>query len=403
MSETIQVKFHGLATGGSVVGKVIGPEGSERVGMTAFVPFATPGTEADVTVTVPHKRHVEATLTKLPKGKCQHFTVCGGCDLQHLDYTEQLQLKRDMVASALQKGGLPEVEVAKVVPSAPYGWRRRVTLHVNAVGEIGYRPRGTHDLLTPKMCPVADSTIEAFLKKGFKFPAKLPHGGTFYLEVGEDDQLYGMLRTGMLDKEGMIASAEALDARVAGGVVEVARNSEIRFGDVDNHPTLGSFSQANGEINEKLQKAVVAGAGKAETALDLYAGAGNFAFPLVAAGLGVTAVESDIALVAAAREEARKRGMAERLQVIRERVEVYLKKDPAPVEYLVADPPRTGLGTLAPRLTFAQNMALISCDLAVAVRDLKALQESGWKIGRVTPFDMFPQTAHIELLTLLSR
>lgn len=403
MSETIRVKFHGLATGGSVVGKIIGPEGSERIGMTAFVPFATPDTEADATITVPHKRHVEAALAKLPKGKCQHFTVCGGCDIQHLDYTEQLRLKREMVTSALQKGGLPDLEVAKVVASPPYGWRRRVTLHVNYKGEIGYRPRGTHDLMIPKECPVSDPVIEAFLKKGFKFPANLPHGGTFYLEVGDDGKLYGMLRTGMMDKEGMLASAEALDARVAGGVVEVARNSEIRFGDIDNHPTIGSFSQANGEINKKLQDAVVAGAGNAQTALDLYAGAGNFAFPLVTAGLGVTAVESDIALVTAARDEARKRGMTARLQVIRERVEVYLKGEPAPVEYLVADPPRAGLGNLAPRLTFAQNMALISCDLAVAVRDLKALQESGWKIGRVIPFDMFPQTAHIELLTLLSR
>jgi 23S rRNA (uracil1939-C5)-methyltransferase len=185
--------------------------------------------------------------------------------------------------------------------------------------------------------------------------------------------------------------------------VEVAKTSEIRFGEVDSHPTLGSFSQANSEINEKLCAAVVAGADGAETSLDLYAGAGNFAFPLVKAGLGVTAVEADIALVSAARERARSEGVAERLQVIQKRVEVYLKGTPAPTGYLVADPPRAGLGPLAEKLTFAPKMALISCDLAVAVRDLNALGAAGWTIETIHPFDMFPQTGHIELLTLLTR
>ncbi len=403
MSETIRVKFHGLASGGSIVGKVVGPEGDARIGMTAFVPFATPGEESEVTITATHKRHLEAALTVLPTGKCNLFTACGGCDLQHLDYAEQLRLKKEMVLGALKSGGLADVSVADVVPSAPWGWRRRVALHVDQKGGMGYRPRGSHDLLTPKQCPVSDAQIEAFLKKGFHFPGTFPHGATFYLEVGDDGRLYGMLRTGMLDKEGMHACAEALDARLAGGVVEVARNSEIRFGDADLHPTLGSFSQANGEVNEKLCAAVVKHASGAQTALDLYAGAGNFAFPLVAAGIGVTAVESDIALVAAARAEAQKRGVAERMQVLRERVEVYLKGNPAPTDFLVADPPRAGLGAMAAKLTFAPRLALISCDLAVAIRDLKALKESGWEISGIQPFDMFPQTAHIELLTTLHR
>ena len=235
------------------------------------------------------------------------------------------------------------------------------------------------------------------------FGATFPHGATLFLEVGDDGRLYAMLRTGMLDKEGMHHCAEALDARVAGGVVEVAKNSEIRFGDVDLHPTLGSFSQANGEINAKLVKAVCDRAAGAQTALDLYAGAGNFALALAESGLGVSAVESDIALISAGRAEALKRGLSERLQFFPQRVEKFLSGKPTPVEYLVCDPPRGGLGGLAEKLDFAPRMVLISCDMASAVRDLNALKACGWAVEEAIPFDMFPQTAHVELLSVLQK
>ena len=407
VGDTVSVTFHGIAVGGSIVGKVTGPEGDGRIGMTAFVPFASPGGSADVKVTAAHKRHLEgelaAGMVPLAVPPCRHFTVCGGCDLQHLPYELQLSAKKSMIEGALKSGGLGDIPVADFVYGPEYAWRRRVALHVDAAGGIGYRPRKSHSILTPKDCPISVEPIEAFLKKGFRFDAVLPHGGTLYLEVGDDGRLYAMLRTGMLDKEGMHKCAEALDARVAGGVVEVAKNSEIRFGDADLHPTLGSFSQANGFVNARLVEAVCAGAGAAHTALDLYAGAGNFALPLAEAGLGVTAVESDVALIAAGRAASEAKGLAARVQFVQQRVEKYLSGTPAPVEYLVADPPRGGLGAISGRLGFAPRLALISCDLAVAARDLRALKEQGWTVDGVQPFDLFPQTAHVELLTLLHR
>ena len=407
MSEIVSVAFHGIAVGGEAVGKVVGPEGDERIGMTAFAPFGTPGATQEVTVTKAHKRHLEAALVSPPlpgeNETCRHYTICGGCDLQHLPYEAQLAAKKALVEGTFKTRGLADVPVRDVVASAPWNYRKRVALHVNGIGSIGYRPRKSHEILTPKACPIADVQIQAFLKKGFKFDAILPHGGTLYLEVGDDGRLYAMLRTGMLDKEGMHKCAEALDDRVAGGVVEVAKNSEIRFGDVDLHPTLGSFSQANAEVNAKLVKTVCDKAAGAQTALDLYAGAGNFAFALAASGLGVSAVESDIALIAAGRAEAQAKGVSERVQFFQQRVEKFLAGTPTPVEYLVCDPPRSGLENLAAKLTFAPRMALVSCDLAAGVRDLNALKEIGWEIEEAIPFDMFPQTAHVELLTVLRR
>ena len=76
---------------------------------------------------------------------------------------------------------------------------------------------------------------------------------------------------------------------------------------------------------------------------------------------------------------------------------------PKPVDVIVADPPRAGLGKLAPLVNFGRHMVLVSCHLPSAVRDIKNLQGAGWTVEAVEAFDMFAQTTNVELLTHLRR
>ena len=83
-------------------------------------------------------------------------------------------------------------------------------------------------------------------------------------------------------------------------------------------------------------------------------------------------------------------------------VEDYFLQRTQPVDLVVADPPRGGLGKIASRLNFCKSLCLVSCHLPSAVRDIRTLTESGWRIERIIPFDMFPQTAYVELLTIMT-
>ena len=166
---------------------------------------------------------------------------------------------------------------------------------------------------------------------------------------------------------------------------------------------VGVFSQANSTVNAELVGRIVALGEGAQRACDLYAGAGNFALPLAEAGLTVTAVEVSKRLVNAGRELAEERGISEKVRFIASDVATFLNHAHPPVDLIVADPPRAGLGKLVNALPDAKTLALISCDLACAVRDLKGLVGEGWKVESVTPLDMFAQTAQIELLSVLRR
>lgn len=362
MSDELLATLDGLSTSGAAVGRVVGPVGAPEIGMAVFVPFAAPAETVQVRVTRRQARFLEAELVSIEiaspdrvEPSCPHFGVCGGCDLQHLSYKGQLAAKHAMVVSALQKGGLT-VTVAPVVPSPPYGYRRRLTLQLQE-GRVGYFQRRSHTHLPITVCPVAVPELQTWL---------------------EDDRP----RRG----EGTI-TVERLDD----GTVAAERNA------------VGTFSQANGVVNQELVKRIVALGKDEQRACDLYAGDGNFALPLAAAGLSVTAVEVSKRLVNAGRELAEERELSEKVRFIASDVATYLNHALPPVDLIVADPPRAGLGKLVSALPEAKTLALISCDLACAVRDLKGLVGEGWRLESVTPLDMFAQTAQIELLSVLRR
>jgi 23S rRNA (uracil1939-C5)-methyltransferase len=423
----VTVETRGLAVGGAAVGRVTGPDGSPLVGMTAFVPFAAPGESVRAAVRKRQSRFLEADLltveTASPERvepRCPYFGMCGGCDVQHLSYDAQLLAKRDMVRGALRAGGLGDAvteRVAEVVPGPPYGYRQRITLHLDKTGRLGYFRRRSHTLFVPETCPISVPAIDAWLARGFTLEGILTGvEGDLAVEAAENG-IFGVLRIPAPRPPQPVVEAviERMAANFAGGALDVGGKSAASFGTSEMvrrmeaeevHGTAGVFSQVNPAVNAKLVGRVVGIAQTvgAKTAHDLYAGAGNFALPLAdAAGARVFAVESDPVLVTVGRSEAARRGLNERVFFVESDMEKFLRKRPEPVDLVVADPPRAGLGDLAERMDYSAHLALISCHLPSAVRDLKALLQVGWEVREVVPFDMFAQTAYVELLSVLER
>ena len=138
---------------------------------------------------------------------------------------------------------------------------------------------------------------------------------------------------------------------------------------------------------------------------DLYAGAGNFSFPMARVGARITAVECDKRLAGFGAENARRLQFTKEVEFVTSSVEKFLKKvrKEKPPELIVADPPRSGLGPVASMLPDAQRLILISCHQPSFVRDLVTLRNSGWRLHTILPFDMFAQTSYLEILSVFTR
>jgi 23S rRNA (uracil1939-C5)-methyltransferase len=424
------VSIRSIAVGGAGVGDVraagLGGEGLE--GIRAFVPFTCPGDEVVAKVTVRKERFIETEVVRISRPSpsrvtpaCPYYGSCGGCELQHIDYGAQREGKHDMVRGALRAAKLPPFVqdlTEPIVPSRPYGYRRRVTLHIDGAGRVGYYQRRTRDVIPVHQCPISVESINDRLTHLQDLPPlQLREAeGTLVVEAGE----MGVSATLKLPKVAAAYDVHALLELfrdtfpslliVAAGkpVASIgSRTIPLRLGGRVVEVPAGSFSQVNWGINEALVAHVVMTAMAESTGVahDLYAGAGNFAIPLASRGVRVTAVEAGGDLVAVGAAQALSLGLSNLLRFEGGSVERFLRKNPDPrgVDLVVADPPRSGLGPLAERLGYAPRLILVSCHLPSFVRDLGALMRSGWRPERITPFDMFAQTSYLEIVTELRR
>lgn len=171
----------------------------------------------------------------------------------------------------------------------------------------------------------------------------------------------------------------------------------------------GGFTQVNPEVNRLLVESILKEAaeltGRPKTALDLYAGLGNISIPLAKSGFQVTAVEQSAEGAEAAAHNAR--GL-ENCAIIRrpsEKAVADLAKAGRTFRLIILDPPRSGARDLAPTLgrLGAETVIYVACHPAVLERDVPAFISLGYRLERLTAFDMFPRTSHLETLALLRR
>lgn len=419
----LTVNIRNLAFGGDGVGEVCEATDESLLGISAFVPFTVPGERIHARILEKKKRFVRAELIELPiepsehriKPECRFFGICGGCELQHIDYAEQLRLKFEMIRGALRAGRLSSQAVEalqQIVPSEPFGYRRRVTLHLSQTGLIGFYREHSRSVVSIDRCPVATPEISALLPKLPSFAHQVKGKVSSVVLESDAAGTVAVLKSAYAltkrDIELIIGEArKCFESAVllsgnesVGGFGREILELELSNGFPLRYPA-GNFSQVNHEINRSLVEYVVENSEvERNTAVfDLYAGAGNFTLPLARHGAKVTAVELDPRLVHLGKQN------AERLRLpvnyLVSSVEAFLKKNSQTPELIVADPPRSGLGSS--KLPPAKRIILISCHLPSCVRDLSTLIESGYHVKEIQPFDMFAQTTYVEIVSVLER
>lgn len=408
----IGVEVAALAYGGSSVGRIVsGPE--DLIGKKAFVPWVVPGELVEGVVVADGKRFVTAEASDVVRRSafrvvppCPLFTRCGGCQFQHIEGREQRRLRVEMVEQTLrvQAKVVPLEGVALLGESLPYyHYRRRIGLHVTEGGSIGFYKAGTGEVVDVPYCFLASEPLNNALLE--VRPLLQAHsaecGGAMLEERG--GEVFVVLKA---RERVRISEAFAEGARSRFPNVEILQGKESRYrqlnfeelGDPSLYPA-GHFSQVNDAGNELLVEAVLANiTGRKVT--ELYAGSGNFSFPLARAGKEVRAVELDKSLVALGRRDAEAQGLP--VLFFEASCESFVRRHPLD-ESVVLDPPRSGAKYLIPafRRSGTREIVYVSCNLPSLSRDLAALLADGYIAVKVYVVDMFPQTFHTETVTIL--
>ena len=417
-------------------------EGIVREGKTVFIPGALPGETVRFVRSRRHRRHDEGRLLEVlePAGarvvpRCAHFGVCGGCALQHLTGEAQLALKQTELADNLER--LARVAVPRwLEPLAgpAWGYRRRARLGVKYVAKkgkvvVGFRERSAPYVADVQRCdvlsaPVGDWVVplgELIGTLGIR--EQLPQ-----IEVAVADNATALVLRVLAppsaaDRERLRAFALRYGARLylqPGGLETIepldggAQTEPLHYALPESGVTLeflpSDFVQINGEINRALVARAVAllAPGPHDAVLDLYCGLGNFTLPLTRSGAKVVGVEGEAGLIERARGNAARNGIAN--------VEFHVgdlsrPADPhsswlrGPYSHVLLDPPRVGarevlaaVAALRPRrvLYVSCHPGSLACDLGVLVH------EHGFVLEAAGVIDMFPHTAHVESMVVLS-
>ncbi|MFN2315392.1 MAG: class I SAM-dependent RNA methyltransferase [Gemmatimonadales bacterium] len=409
MSTTVRIR--GIAAGGEGVGTL-------EDGRTVFVPRSAPADLLELANVRLHKRFARAEVGRVVEpgpGRveppCEHYIAdaCGGCQMQHMTVETQQEARAEIVGSALRRLGKLDVE-NPVVESAPeqWGYRTRITLTVQANGRrIGYhRYDRASEVFDLRRCLIAHPELQRLWTAVRELRSQLPPGlERLGLRIDRGGGLHLLLEP----KEPQVWSgAAAFHAELLRKSLSVAiwwtppeGAPRTLAGSSEPFPAT-VFEQVNPAMGDRVrawglgQLGPVAG----QHAWDLYAGVGDTARALAAAGASVQGVESDRRAVALGES----RGGDGEIEWVAGRAEDKVGGLKRP-DLVVTNPPRTGMDerVVAGIAEAAPSRVLyISCDPATLARDIVRLGD-GYRLKALRAFDLFPQTAHVETVALLER
>ena len=434
-------------------------------GTTVFVPFLLPGERAQIkilqqkgNIAYGKAEEVFTPAEERVRPKCSVFFKCGGCQLQHLEYREQLKFKTRLVFEALRKiGGL----VCDVKPceksEKEYGYRNKLQLPIgrqNGKNVVGFYAERSHRIVETPECPIHPVWSESLIKSLCEFMDEVGvqgydestgEGTLKRITVREIKKRFIVTltvatqnvphipllieRLNVIFKEYSLyisyqpenvnaALGESLQLVKGKGVYEGAS------GDICYEAGARTFVQVNEGVRKKLYESALALVGEDETVIDCYAGGGLLTAMFAKKCKKAYGVEIVPEASTCADSLKEKNALSEKMENFCGRVEDYLPKileregDAA----VVLDPPRAGVERSvieAIKKSGVQKVIMISCNPATLARDLGLLcgtlqpnergeliktgAETDYTVTLVQPFDMFPQTKHVETLVCLHK
>ncbi len=411
VGEVYRVALTTWVYGGEVMGRL--PDGR-----AVFVPFALPGEVAQVRLTEVKSHYARGEIVTLEEPapdrvppRCPHYKVCGGCHYQHVAYAAQLAAKSVILRDQLERiGKFANPPVGATVPSPrPWGYRNHAQFHLTPQGRLGFRARDGETVVALETCPLLDPTVaDVWPRLQVEDPQGLRRihvrsgsdGQAMVVLVGEEptppplrvDFPVHMMYLGP-EKPYVLSGRGYVVQRVKGRAFRVSANA---------------FFQVNVPVAEAMIDHLLRHLPLRDdaTLLEVYSGGGLFSAFLAPRVGRLIAVEADPWAVADFEANLADFEGVELYEAPAEEALPYLRRRGERIDLAVVDPPRAGLSRavlqalvdLAP-----QWLAYVSCHPATLARDGRQLHKAGYHLVRATPFDMFPQTYHIESITLWRR
>jgi 23S rRNA (uracil1939-C5)-methyltransferase len=434
----IEVKIEKVAFGGAGFGHVDGK--------ACFVPFTMPGDLVRARVKKEKKSYIEAELLELLTPSieridppCPVFGDCGGCSMQQMPYLKQLAVKDELFSEQLWR--FAKVDSSKVLSiqpaEEPWNYRTRVQIKISWVSNrltMGFYRPGTHIVVPfPMCCAIASPVINTIISELQRClpespePDKIPQ---IDISTGDDGQTIVIihyigdhpdevsdffskchecsipaatglwLRYGRKNSLQLISGIGRLSYGLSANNLTGISNLRLSF-------SRGGFSQVNYLQNQHLVRLAseMSNLNGHERVLDLYCGNGNFSIPLALRSREVIGIEESETSIDAARENASSNniGNASFYCADAEAGVSRLIEEGQQFDVVLLDPPRSGAARimeLIPAMKPAK-IVYISCDPVTLARDIAILKKLDYSVVRSAPVDMFPQTSHIESVTLL--
>lgn len=422
-------------------------------GQVTLIRHTLPGEKLLARDLLIHKGYTEAVITQILEPSpqritppCPHYGICGGCDLQHCGYEEQLRIKKAIIEDLLRRSPEKTLRQATALLADPvaspqtFGYRQRLRLQIDDKRRPGFRRFHSHASVPISSCLLARSELNTTLQQ-------LPGHPAFQklLALTTDlELLFNPSSTKVIVLFHLTRRPRPSDLKQAQSLAAALPDiEEITFHGPDFQPchlstssgkktsgTLGlalpvfpghcespitliwetgGFCQVNLEQNIRLIQIVLnfCQSTPRTSILDLFCGMGNFSIPLAMNAESLLGVEGQGAAIRSARNNSARAGQNNthfEKSPIHQRCQSLLNENRT-FDCVVIDPPRQGAPGLAATLAAItrQRLIYISCDPATLCRDLGELIPAGFTLSQLLPVDMFPQTHHIETVALLDK
>jgi 23S rRNA (uracil1939-C5)-methyltransferase len=400
-----------LTYGGDAMGRL-------EDGRAVFVPFGLPGERVRIRLIEEKRGFARGELVEILEAsphrivpRCKHFGICGGCHYQNLPYEKQLKAKKEILRDQLTRIGRiqnPPVQDTVSSPS-PWNYRNHVQFHTTKEGKLGYVGAGTSfakGIIPITECHLPEEAINSLWPQLELEPDTSIE--RISLRVGKENDMMLILESDSPESPELEIEAEISVAHVfEENAVVIAGNDHLMI------PVLGrdfrvstvSFFQVNTPMAEKMVQHLLTHlpVSLSGTLLDVYCGVGLFSAFLAPKCERVIGIESSPSACEDFAINLDEFDNVELYEGLAEEVIPHLEIKP---DIVLVDPPRAGLEKrvvdeilkLRPRV-----IAYVSCDPSTLARDSKRLIEGGYKLKQVTPFDLFPQTYHIESISLFEQ
>ncbi len=421
-----------------------------------FVPNAIPGDKLLIKILKVKKNYAFSKIEKILKPSsnrikpdCDSFPKCGGCTFRNLKYESELLFKERKVKDALEKiGGMKDLKIEKIIPSEKIdGYRNKAQLPISIDESghyiVGFYTKHTHRVVDCKDCKlqpeVFRKSIEAFLAWANKtkpsvYDERL-HSGLLrhlYLRIAEKtgEVMFSLVINGdgIEDSELLINTVRRTVPQVKGIILNInkadtnvvlGKENKVIWGKecltdelcgLKFNISPNSFYQVNRSQTEKLYSLVkeYADLSGIETVLDLYCGTGTIGLTMAKKCKKLIGVEIVEQAIENAKNNTKMNNIKNASFVCMDAKLAFekLKKQGNKIDVVVIDPPRKGCDENVINLIShfkVPKVIYVSCDPATLARDLKLFAEKSYKVKSIRPVDMFPRTAHVETVVLLSK